>query len=154
MVPFSMILSDLTNYLMIQCIAPTLSDSWASYSTSLWNAISKLLCSWENRFLIVNCTLFEMRAVLNQIAGSYCFVYTSSGGATLSTAWGKCSSYPPPHFTQQQLHEAWRSLSATAELLVPCSEGHWFESRWGRSLRNNCGQVVHTHRAQQGRGPA
>ena len=35
-----------------------------------------------------------------------------------------------------------------------CSEGHWFESRWGRSLRNNCGQVVHTHRAQQGRGPA
>ena len=34
------------------------------------------------------------------------------------------------------------------------SEGHWFESRWGRSLRNNCGQVVHTHRAQQGRGPA
>jgi len=29
-----------------------------------------------------------------------------------------------------------------------------FESRWSRSLRNNCGQVVHTHRAQQGRGPA
>jgi len=23
-----------------------------------------------------------------------------------------------------------------------------------RSLRNNCGQVVHTHRAQQGRRPA
>ena len=24
-------------------------------------------------------------------------------------------------------------------------EGHWFESRWGRSLRNNSGQVVHTY---------
>ena len=29
-----------------------------------------------------------------------------------------------------------------------------FESRWSRSLRNNCGQVVHTHRAQQVKGPA
>jgi len=56
---------------------------------------------------------------------------------------------------KKQLTDASSSSSrVVAAAADSCSEGHWFESRWGRSLRNNCGQVVHTHRAQQGRGPA
>ena len=68
----------------------------------------------------------------------------------------------PVHVSPVQVHITYTCITCTwrgvvAEWLARSTrvrKDTGFESRWGRSLRNNCGQVVHTHRAQQGRGPA